>query len=272
MRPIAVVGNVSLDTVDGSPLRIGGGPYYAGRALRVLRGPAQLVVRCAESDRAALLPQLIALGVPVAYRGGRSTATFAIRYRNSERELVVEAAGDTWKPAEARALAPLLRRVQWLHAAALLRSDFPAGTLAELARGRRLSLDGQGLVRPGRLGPVEFDADYDPEVLAHVTVLKLAEEEAAALVGHVDERSIAGLGVPEVLVTYGLHGSLVFASGRCTEVRAHPVYEVDPTGAGDAYAAGYVAARNVGFAPPAAARRATALVARLLSARRRFGS
>jgi sugar/nucleoside kinase (ribokinase family) len=271
VRPIAVVGNVSLDTVDGGPLRIGGGPYYGGQGLRLLGGPAQLVVRLAESDRAARLPQLIRLGVPVSYRGGQSTATFAIRYRNDERELSVEAVGDTWTLEEARALGPLLRRVEWLHVAALLRSDFPADALAELARGRRLSMDGQGLVRPGRVGPVHFDAEYDPEVLEHLTVLKLAEEEAAVLVGNVDERSIATLGVPEVLVTYGLHGSLVFAEGRCAEVRAHPVYDVEPTGAGDAYAAGYIAARNVGLAPSAAARRATALVARLLS-ERRFGS
>ncbi len=268
MRPIAVVGNVSLDTVDGGPLRIGGGPYYGGQGLRVLGGPAQLVVRCSESDRAALLPQLIALGVPVAYRGGRSTVTFSIRYRDGEREMAVENVGDTWTPAEARSLAPLLHRVEWLHVGALLRSDFPAATLAELARGRRISLDGQGLVRPGRVGPIRFDADYDPEVLEHLTMLKLAEEEAAMVVGDVDEGSIAALGVPEVLVTYGPRGSLVFAQGRCTEVRANPIYGVDPTGAGDAYSAGYIAARNAGLAPPAAARRATALVARLLSSRR----
>jgi sugar/nucleoside kinase (ribokinase family) len=271
VRPIAVVGNVALDTVDGSPLRIGGASYYAGQGLRMLGGPSQLVVRCAESDRAALLPQLIALGVPVAYRGGRSTVTFAIRYLNGEREMAVESVGDTWTPADARALAPLLRRVQWLHAGALLRSDFPAETLAELARGRRLSLDGQALVRPGRVGRLEFDADYDPEVLEHLTVLKLAEEEARVVVGEVDEASIAELGVPEVLVTYGLRGSIVFAQGRSTEVPAHPVYDVEPTGAGDAYAAGYVAGRSAGLAPPSAARRATALVAQLLAARR-FGS
>ena len=43
----------------------------------------------------------------------------------------------------------------------------------------------------------------------------------------------------------------------------------DPTGCGDAYAVGYLAARSDGLAPVAAARRATALVALLLSTRKR---
>jgi sugar/nucleoside kinase (ribokinase family) len=48
----------------------------------------------------------------------------------------------------------------------------------------------------------------------------------------------------------------------------HPVLDVDPTGSGDAFAAGYLAARSVGVAPLAAARQATAVVGTLLAARR----
>ena len=49
----------------------------------------------------------------------------------------VDAIGDPWTPRDARAVD---RRVRWLQVAPLLRSDFPAETLAELARGRRLLL------------------------------------------------------------------------------------------------------------------------------------
>jgi sugar/nucleoside kinase (ribokinase family) len=152
----------------------------------------------------------------------------------------------------------------------LARSDFPAATLAALARGRRVSFDGQGLVRPDRTGPLELDAAYDPEILRHVSVLKLAEEAARVLVGEPDGEALRSLGVPEVVVTLGSQGSLVLAEGRLERVAARPVDgEVDPTGAGDAFAAAYLVSRASGHAPAAAARRATAVVAGLLDGRLR---
>jgi len=42
---------------------------------------------------------------------------------------------------------------------------------------------------------------------------------------------------------------------------------IDPTGAGDAFAAAYLVSRSTGHAPAAAARRATALVTGLLARR-----
>ena len=71
-----------------------------------------------------------------------------------------------------------------------------------------------------------------------------------------------------MLVTFGSEGALVVANGKAERVHVHPVLDVDPTGSGDAFAAGYLAARSVGVAPLAAARQATAVVGTLLAARR----
>jgi sugar/nucleoside kinase (ribokinase family) len=106
-------------------------------------------------------------------------------------------------------------------------------------------------------------------VLEHVSILKLAEEEALALVPDLDRDSLASFGVPEVVVTFGLHGSLVFAGGRTRRVDVRPLHGVDPTGAGDAFSIAYLAARGEGHAPHAAARRASTLVYGLLSGRLR---
>jgi sugar/nucleoside kinase (ribokinase family) len=264
--PLAVVGNLSRDLVDGGPPRAGGAPFHAARALRVLGSPALIAAKCAEADRPALLPPLVALGVPVLWREGASTAGFAFRYEGDRRVMTVESLGDPWTPAEVGDLGD----ARWVHAGALARSDFPAETLAELAQDRRVSLDGQGLVRPARIGPLELDADYDPEVLRHVSVLKLAEEEARVLVGEPDEEALRSLAVPEVVVTLGSRGSLVLAEGRLERVTARPVEgQIDPTGAGDGFAAAYLVSRGAGHAPAAAARRATALVAGLLGRRLR---
>jgi pyridoxal/pyridoxine/pyridoxamine kinase len=52
--------------------------------------------------------------------------------------------------------------------------------------------------------------------------------------------------------------------GRREDIPAHPL-NAEPTGAGDAFATAYLVARNAGFTPAAAARRATAVVASLMS-------
>ena len=266
MRPIAVVGSLSLDRVEGGPPRIGGGPYHCGRALRILGGPARILTKCGRADRAMLVQRLAALGVPVSVRDAETTHAFSMSYDGDTRLMEVDAIGNPWSPDDVGAA---LGRVGALHVAPLAQSDFPRETPAELARGRRLSLDGQGLVRPPRTGPLELSADYDPAVLEHVSILKLAEEEALALLPDLDKASLASFGVPEVVVTFGLHGSLVLADGRVRRIDVRPLHDVDPTGAGDAFSAAYLAARSEGHAPVAAARRASALVYGLLAGRLR---
>jgi sugar/nucleoside kinase (ribokinase family) len=268
MRPVAVVGNLAIDIVEGAPERVGGGTFHGGRALRLLHTPARIVTKCATADRARLLPPVAALGLPVSSQGGESTVTFRMSYEGDVRSMEVLALGDPWTPEEARGwVNDALARVEWVHVAPLLRSDFPAETLRELARGRRLSYDAQGLVRPAHTGPLVLDDDFDPEVLRHVSVLKLADDEAEALFGgEPSEADLQALGVPEVLVTQGSRGVLVFAGGRIEHVPARPLTgDVDPTGAGDAFSAAYVSARNGGHAPVPSARRAGALVAGLIA-------
>ncbi|HLM37878.1 MAG TPA: carbohydrate kinase family protein [Gaiellaceae bacterium] len=266
MRPLAVVGNLSRDLVDGGSPRAGGAPFHAARALRVLGPPALVGVKCAESDRDSLLIPLVRLGLPVLWRGGASTAAFSFHYEGDRRVMIVDALGDPWTIADLNGL----ERANWVHVGALARSDFPAGTLAALARDRRVSFDGQGLVRPARTGPLELDGDYDPEVLRHVSILKLAEEEARALVGEPNEDALRSLGVSEVVVTQGPRSSLVLADGKLERVPTPALDgEIDPTGAGDAFAAAYLVSRSTGHAPTASARRATALVAGLLGRRLR---
>jgi sugar/nucleoside kinase (ribokinase family) len=187
------------------------------------------------------------LGVPVRLLHGTRTAAFTFAYDGDLRTMSIDMIGDSWTPRDARAVDP---RVRWLHVAPLVRSDFPAETLAELARGRRLLLDGQGLVRRPQVGALQLDGEFDPELLRHVTILKLAEDEAA-IVGEVD--------VAERIVTLGSRGAVVYANGREMHVPARPLAR-DPTGAGDAFAAAYLVSRAAGHAPRAAARRATSVV------------
>lgn len=272
MRPLAIVGNLSRDLVKGSRPRVGGAPFYAGRALRVLGRPALVAAKCALADRPELAPPLVALGLPARVEGGESTATFTFSYEGDHRRMHVDALGDPWAPDEVGGwLAGTLGRAEWVHVGALARSDFPAETVAAIhGRARRISLDGQGLVRRAATGPLELDDDFDRDILRHVSILKLADEEAEVLAPRVTRAALRALGVPEIVVTQGSQGALVYAGGRLERVPARAIPgTIDPTGAGDAFAAAYLAARSDGHAPYAAARRATALVAGLLGARLR---
>lgn len=267
MRPLAVIGNLARDHVDGRQPRVGGGAYYGARALRLLGRPGRVVTRCSRSDSDLLRP-LVALGLPVDWRPAAPTAAFSLSYTGGERAMRVDDVAPPWTPDDARGWAVgALRGVEWAHVAPLVRSDFPPETLAVLARGRRLSLDGQGLVRRPETGPLTLDADFDRAVLRHVAVLKLAEEEASTL-GALDANGLRALGVAEAVVTLGSRGSLVWWRGRLEPVAAAPAsVRVDPTGAGDAFAVAYLAARAIGYAPPAAARRASLVVSAFLSGR-----
>ncbi len=263
MRPLGVIGHLSRDVVTGSPVRIGGGPWHAGLALRTLQQDAIVAAKCGEPERLPFQRRFAALGLPLALTVGGETTAFSFSYdADGRREMRVEAIGEPWDADGAA--ERVLRRAEWLHVAPLLRDDFPVETLERLAHGRRVLLDGQGLVRARRVGPLVLDDAFDSALLRHVAILKLAEEEARTIVGGSDLEELRALGVPEIVVTFGLRGSLVLTRTLVERVRAHPV-NADPTGAGDAFSVAYLAARAAGHGPASAARRATALVALLLT-------
>jgi sugar/nucleoside kinase (ribokinase family) len=264
--PLAVIGHLALDSVSGASPRIGGAPWYAGRAIKLLGRRATIVAKCGQPERRQFLMRLESLGLPVSLVAGGSTAAFSFDYDGDARRMAVAAIGEPWTPEEALGAVD---RAEWLHVAPLLRSDFPRETLAELARGRRLLLDGQGLVRRPQTGALVLDDDFDPALFENVSILKLAEEEALTLVGSLD--AVPELGVPEIVVTLGAEGCVVFDHGRAERIPAQTVHGVlDPTGAGDAFAATYLSARARGRTPALAAWRASALVAGLLAQRTRL--
>jgi len=265
MSELAVLGNVAIDVIDDGRPQVGGGPYHCAQGLRLLERRAHVVAKCAPEDRPLVVPPLAALGLHLTMVDAEHTAAFALRYEGEVRTTELLAVGDPWTPEDVAAVGD----ARWVHVAPLVQTDFPAETLEALAVGRKVSYDGQGLVRCAEVGTVRFDDQFDPDVLRSVAFLKLAEEEASVILRNVNEESIKRLGVPEVVVTYGSRGSVVYAGGDTTPVPCHPIQGVDLTGCGDVFGVGYLAARSDGLGPVAAARRATALVALLLTNRKR---
>ena len=240
---LAVVGQLSRDVIAGGAPRIGGPPWHAARALRALGVDARLVTKCGERDAIDFTRRLETLGLPFDLVVGAETTAFSFSYdENGVRAMAVDAVGDPWHEDELR-----LSGIEWLYVAPLLRGEIDVGWVAEE---RRVLLDGHGLVRVPEPGPLRLDDDFDRDALRHVSMLKLADEEAA----------VAGdVGVPEMIVTHGARGATV----NGVLVEAEPV-DRDPTGAGDMFGAVYLVSRSEGAHPVDAARRAAALVSELL--------
>lgn len=240
---LAVVGQLSRDVIAGGAPRIGGPPWHGARALRSLGADARLVAKCGERDAVEFTRMLETLDLPFELVVGEETTVFSFSYdANGVRTMAIDVVGDPWRQEELR-----LDGVEWVYVAPMVRDEVDVAWIAE---GRRVLLDGHGLVRVPQPGPLVLDGDFDREQLRHVAMVKLADEEAA----------VAGeLDVPEVIVTHGARGATV----NGVHVQAQPV-DRDPTGAGDMFGAAYLVARSQGADPVAAAQRATALVSELL--------
>jgi sugar/nucleoside kinase (ribokinase family) len=86
-----------------------------------------------------------------------------------------------------------------------------------------------------------------PAWVAGADLLLPNEDEAVHLTGDaVPEEAALALGPPEVVVKLGAAGAVCAAGGELHRVAALPTSVVDTTGAGDAFAAGYLAARVTG--------------------------
>ena len=263
MTSIATIGHLSRDIVAGGDPRPGGGVFWSSRALARLGADASAHASCSAEHRPDLLPPLQEFGLPVTWYESSTTTAYSFHYEGDQRIMWQDAVGDPW-PADRAAEAA--GDATWVNVCALTRTDFPPETLAALAEGgRRLLVDLQGLVRTPAVGPLQTDPHIG-DVLHHVEVLKLNDEEAETLVGSADPERLHALGVPEIVLTLGSQGAWVITPGAVEHVPAVPVDgDVDPTGAGDTYSVTYIVQRAAGAEPVEAARVAAETVSAFLA-------
>ena len=112
VRPLGVIGHLSRDIVAGAAPRIGGGPWYAGRALRLLGDDAVLFAKCGDADRARLQRSLAAIGLPASLSTGGETTAFSFSYdADGTRTMNVDVVGEPWHARRAAGRPPAPRRV-----------------------------------------------------------------------------------------------------------------------------------------------------------------
>ena len=162
MPRVAVVGNLARDRIDGGPPQPGGCPFFA--ALRVPRCSArsgQIVTRCADADRELFEGPVAGLGVPVTVllRSGH----VGLRPRLRGRDAHDDRHGNR-RPLDPRGRGHARpgRRLGPRRSAPPQRLPAPRRSRRSAERGGAMSLDGQGLVRAPRLGPLAQDARVRP--------------------------------------------------------------------------------------------------------------
>jgi sugar/nucleoside kinase (ribokinase family) len=100
-----------------------------------------------------------------------------------------------------------------------------------------------------------YSRDQVERILARTRILFANRHEMDHLSRILDrpKESIIGM-VPVVIVTMDTEGSKLYTDGREYRIPIVPVEAVDPTGAGDAYRAGFLAAYHRGYSPLTACR------------------
>jgi sugar/nucleoside kinase (ribokinase family) len=238
-----VIGHATRDLLRDGSWRLGGGVAYAGATAGRL-GLRVGVLTSAPPDVISVLrvalPDAAIVNIPAS-----EATTFENIYDAAGRRqflraraaiLTLEHLPPAWAEARIVLLAPLAQEVDPSFAQA-----FPGALVAAAPQGWLRGWDAQGAVSPGPL-------DVAPQLLPHVRALILsrddlllpdadpAQKEQADTVIHMWASQ-----TPLVAVTRGAAGADLYARGAPAEsfsgVTAH---EVDPTGAGDVFAAAFL--------------------------------
>jgi sugar/nucleoside kinase (ribokinase family) len=238
-------GHVTLDRVEGR-LLAGGPVYYAANAYRALGARARAFTSAGPDFPAASALE----GIEVLAAPARETTRFVNDYLPGGRRVQrVEAAAP---PLDPSTLPAAWREADVLHLAPVLGEIRPRD-LVPLVRARVVGLSVQGLVRAvAPDGTVEQPRwEVREGDLAGVHVALLGEDD---LLGQGDLVARLARAVPIVVLTRGARGCEVISAGRTVRVGVHPAREVDPTGAGDVFAAGFLLGLARGMPPREAAR------------------
>jgi sugar/nucleoside kinase (ribokinase family) len=226
-----IVGHVARDLLPDGSFTVGGTATYSARTALAL-GCRVSVVTSAAPDLDLVLPLS---GSEVVRRPADATTTFENIYTPSGREQFLHALA---APLNLDAVPRRWRQPDIVHLAPLAGECDPA--LADAFPGALVGVTPQGWMRAwdhsGRVHVSDWPGADDP--LPRIDAAVISRDDVGG-----DEATIARLAglTPILVVTLGLEGCQVYASGEERHVPVAPAHEIDATGAGDVFAAAFFA-------------------------------
>jgi sugar/nucleoside kinase (ribokinase family) len=245
-----VIGHATRD-VEGSTVRVGGTVAYAAQTARALGCRAAVI-----TSAGANLELSESLGdVTITRLLAPASTTFENTYTRDGRQQVIRGVADPLGPEA----IPHNWRAHLMHVGPVARECDPA--LMTVIEGAFVGVTPQGWMRQwDDAGRVSRRAWNEARlVLPHADAVVLSEEDVgsdgAVVTEYARETRCLAL-------TRGAEGCTVYADGEVRQFPAPSVDEVDPTGAGDIFAACLFYALEQGYDPWAAARFANCIAAR----------
>lgn len=239
-----VIGHVASDIVPGG-YRSGGTVTYAAVTAQSLGLQAAVVTRAEPHFDFSMLTDR---GILVASAASPETTVFENTYEGDHRIQYIRSVAEPikaadipegWRTAPIIHLGPLAQEMDEEIVGA-----FPNSLIGVTPQGWMRRWDGNGRVWPTLWAGASA-------LLPRADVLVLSEDDVGGDTHLIDEY-VRHTRI--VVVTNGWRGSTVYAEGRRRQVPPRPAREVDPTGAGDVFAAAYLVALHEGQDPFEAAR------------------
>ncbi len=236
-------GHITRDMHPDGTFSLGGTVTFA--ALTAYRlGLVAAIVTCADADLLAELPlHLPEIGL-AAHHSSETTAFinsyhegFRTQYLQARADMLhVEDVPESWRAAPLVLLGPLDQELSPTLVRLFPRR--PGAVIAATPQGWLRRWDDEGRVRPAPWTAAE-------EILPLLDVLILSHDDLLPFANGnlIDSDAILAkwsLQVPLLVATDGRHGATLFQHGVTEQFSAYPAHEVDPTGAGDVFAAAFL--------------------------------
>ena len=221
------IGHICEDVTPAGKV-LGGSAAYCALTARALGWDGTIVTRAKPTLDLSTLS-----GIDICHLPDEHTTTFENRYTPEGRTQILHAAAgtmraddipDAWRNADVVHLAPIAREID-------------PGIIHGLAR-TFVGITPQGWMRQwdsrGHISKGPWEGAEDVLRKADAAVMSIEDVQ-----GNWDIIKRWSEIVPVLAVTQGPRGATVFANGRSEQVPAEQVTEVDPTGAGDVFAAAF---------------------------------
>ena len=234
------IGHITRDVHADGSFSLGGTVTFAAVTAYRL-GLAAALVTCADNALIAELPERLP-DIGLAARPCAETTTFANFYADGFRiqylearadEQVIEDVPEAWRAAPIVLLGPLAQEMAPEFATLFPRQ--PGRIIAATPQGWLRRWDENRRVWPTPwLAAAQVLPALDVLILSHDDLLPFADGNRAASDAMLAQWSMS---VPLLVATDGRHGATLFQHGTAERFPAFAANELDPTGAGDVFAA-----------------------------------